>query len=569
MRRLLTVLMLTMAASVARGQDLGPADYYFTWQQADAAHADQRFDEARDLWTRLTEVTPDNVMLWLRLAETYVALGQFNEALRAGIRAYELGLPSPAHRTAYRIAAGFGGVGQVDSAQVWLERALASRFSRRASIRGDAAFVGLRTRPEFARLAGLAPPGLTRDEGWRYDVDFLVGEIRRLRGHLGGRPLPTAIFDTAERLKQDIPTLSDDQIALELIHIVALIGDGHSWLSNTGATPAPDAVVTVNARTLPVQFWLFDDGLFVIDAAEGFEQWIGSRVARLGDLTVEEALSRIAPYIPRDNEQGLKWMGVVVYLPRLLVLQGIGATDNPMSARLVLEDRDGGTHEVTLEGGEHRLSRTLSAQEDSLHPAPLHLQQRDRFYWATEVPEHQAVYFQFNAVRNLGAGLPSIAEFADSLRQLLERSGATNLVVDVRHNGGGNNTLLRPLVRAMVWFEMASPEHQIYVITSRETFSAAQNLVNRIERMADPIVVGEPSSSKPNFVGESSSVTLPYSGLKSSLSNRYWQDSDDGDDRAWIAPLIPVTMSSDDYFANRDPVIEAIWEVIARKRSGV
>ena len=563
-RLAIAAVVAVMAAGTARGQQLSPADYYFALLDAQAAQAEGRFQEAQALWTRLAEVTPDNATLWLRLAETRVALGRSGEALVAGARAYELGLPMPANRVAYRIAAGYSGAGQVDSARAWLERALATRYSRRESIQRDNAFAALRAQPDFAAIAGIAPAGLTRDDGWRYDVAFLVMEIRRLRGHLGGRPLPQALFTAAEALNADIPHLTDDQIALGLIHIVALIGDGHSWLSNTGATPAEGAAVEVNTRILPVQFWLFEDGMYIIDAAEAERRWIGSRVVRIGDLSVDEVVSRLTPYVPRDNAQGVKWMGVVVYLPRLFVLQGIGATDDPRSARLVLEDRAGQRHEVTLEGGEHRLSRTLMAREDAQNQ-PLHLRHRDRFYWAAEVPGRDAVYFQFNAVQN-AAESASIAQFADTLRQLLETSRASNLVVDVRHNGGGNNTLVRPLLRTMVWFEMASPEHQIYVITGRETFSAAQNFVNRIERLANPIVVGEPSSSKPNFVGESSSLTLPYSGLKGSLSNRYWQDSDDGDDRAWIAPHIPVTMTADDYFGNRDPVIEAIWEVIARKR---
>jgi len=562
-RLTIAVAVAIGTAGAARAQDVSPSDYYFAWQDARAAQADGRFDEAQALWTELAQATPNNVTLWLRLAETHVALGQLAEALHAGTRAYELGLPAPASRIAYRIAAGYGGAGQLDSARAWLERALAARYSRRESIRHDNAFAGLRSQPDFDALAGVAPAGLTRVDGWRYDVDFLVMEIRRLRGHLGGRPLPEAIFSTAETLKENVPRLSDDQITLELMHIVSLIGDGHSWLSNTGSTPADSTAIAVNQRTLPVQFWLFDDGLFIIDAAETDSQWIGSRVVRLGDLPIDEALDRLAPYVPRDNAQGMKWMGVVVFLPRLLVLQGIGATDNPRSARLTLQDREGRTRDVMLEGGEHRLSRTLTARDHALNPPPLHLQRRDRFYWATSVPEHDAVYFQLNAVQNTRGG-PSIAQFADTLRHLLETTGAASLIVDVRHNGGGNNTLLRPLVRAMVWFEMASPDHQIYLITGRETFSAAQNFVNRVERMANPIIVGEPSSSKPNFVGESSSLTLPYSGLNGSLSNRYWQDADDGDNRAWIAPQVPVTMTSDDYFTNRDPVIEAIWEVIAR-----
>jgi hypothetical protein len=50
---------------------------------------------------------------------------------------------------------------------------------------------------------------------------------------------------------------------------------------------------------------------------------------------------------------------------------------------------------------------------------------------------------------------------------------------------------------------------------------------------------------------------LPYSGIMGSLASRYFQDSDPLDDRVWIAPDIPITLSSQDYFAGRDPVLTA------------
>jgi hypothetical protein len=54
---------------------------------------------------------------------------------------------------------------------------------------------------------------------------------------------------------------------------------------------------------------------------------------------------------------------------------------------------------------------------------------------------------------------------------------------------------------------------------------------------------------------------LPYSGLEMTISTRYHQ-TDDQDQRTWIAPKIPVDLSSADYFANRDPVLDAVREVI-------
>jgi len=56
---------------------------------------------------------------------------------------------------------------------------------------------------------------------------------------------------------------------------------------------------------------------------------------------------------------------------------------------------------------------------------------------------------------------------------------------------------------------------------------------------------------------------LPNSGWLLTISTRYHQ-TEDQDRRTWIAPKIPVELSSADYFANRDPVLDAVLEVINR-----
>lgn len=77
------------------------------------------------------------------------------------------------------------------------------------------------------------------------------------------------------------------------------------------------------------------------------------------------------------------------------------------------------------------------------------------------------------------------------------------------------------------------------------------------DRHTRAVFVGEPSSSKPNFVGEENQIALPWSGAIGSISNRY-HESIPGDTRVWIEPEIKVELSSKDYFANRDPVLEAV-----------
>jgi hypothetical protein len=176
------------------------------------------------------------------------------------------------------------------------------------------------------------------------------------------------------------------------------------------------------------------------------------------------------------------------------------------------------------------------------------------------VTEAEAVYFQYNQVQNMDG--VTIDMFADSLVATLRRTGARNLIVDVRRNSGGNGFLNRPLVNALVHFETDAPDHRIYGIAGRNTFSAAQNFINVVEGMTDAIFVGEPTGSRPNMIGESTTVILPYSGLRTSISSRLFQDSHAHDDRVWIPPDVPVTMTSTDYFENRDPVLDAVFELI-------
>jgi len=78
--------------------------------------------------------------------------------------------------------------------------------------------------------------------------------------------------------------------------------------------------------------------------------------------------------------------------------------------------------------------------------------------------------------------------------------------------------------------------------------------------------VGEPTGSRPNFVGEGNPIILPYTGLGANASSRYWQDSVSEDMRVWIAPDLEADMTSDDYRANRDPALAAILELLKTRQ---
>jgi hypothetical protein len=108
-----------------------------------------------------------------------------------------------------------------------------------------------------------------------------------------------------------------------------------------------------------------------------------------------------------------------------------------------------------------------------------------------ELPDADAVYVQYNQVGNERGN--TVAAFADTLLATLERTHSTSVIVDVRRNGGGNNFPNWPLVRALIRFESGASDRRIFVLAGRHTFSAAQNFVNRVERLTDAVFVGEPT----------------------------------------------------------------------------
>jgi hypothetical protein len=95
------------------------------------------------------------------------------------------------------------------------------------------------------------------------------------------------------------------------------------------------------------------------------------------------------------------------------------------------------------------------------------------------------------------------------------------------------------------------------VLIGRETFSAAQMLVNDFEHSSNAIFVGEPTGGSPSGYGDSRKFKLPNSGLTVRASTIYWRDMDSDEKRPATIPHLPVALTAKDYFSGKDPVLDA------------
>jgi hypothetical protein len=533
------------------------SDSFIYFQQYQEA---QRFYEARDfakaipLYERLTAKNPQDGENWLRLANSRYYAREYRAAIEAYQKANELGFGF-LQNNYYSIAACYALLGDKDNATLWLEKALnEQRIENRSYLLEDEDFKSLRSDPRFRQLAGLLPERkFSREEGWRYDLDFLMSEVRRLNAVYSARPLPANIQQAAENLRARIPNLSDAQVYVEMQRLLAMLGHGHNgfwaWIPNE----------RIKLTQLPLTLYFFPEGLYVIDAEGSYKHLIGSRIVKFGNKSTDEVVQAIRTVVDRENEMEILWRGPE-YIRMPQVLHALGLTDSPDKITLTLENRTGETiTEETIPVAIKRRRKLFPSQIGNVSQPPLYLSNVEDSYWFKHLPEDKTLYLQFNQVADKRD--ESLSQFALRLRRFLNENEVDNLIIDLRHNNGGNTYLYPELLKTIIAFD-AREGKKLYALIGRNTYSAAQNFAVDLERMTNAVFVGEPSGGKPNTHGDESHVILPYSGLHAGLSAVYWQLSSPRDSRLWIAPTIPVSLTAEDYFANRDPVMEIITKLI-------
>src|SRR5688500_18760358 len=103
-------------------------------------------------------------------------------------------------------------------------------------------------------ISGQTPRSET--QMWREDLAFMAREMEATHKNLF-HTMTRQQFDAAiKKLDASIPNLQRHEIIVEMMKIVAMVGDGHS-----NVYPTRDSKIAF--RSLPVQLYLFSDGMFI------------------------------------------------------------------------------------------------------------------------------------------------------------------------------------------------------------------------------------------------------------------------------------------------------------------
>jgi hypothetical protein len=366
------------------------------------------------------------------------------------------------------------------------------------------------------------------------------------------RSISRARFEAeVNELAARAPTISRDELLVGVLRIIASLGprNGH-----TGLFPGDPG----NARPLhlyPIRLYRFADGVFVVDAED--RGLVGRRLVAVDGMPVERVFELVDPLVPHDNAWNTRGMAPH-YALTAEVLHGLGIVDTAGPAAFSFERAGGARTDVSL-------TPILGPQyagefADPLHghypsvlpsaPRPLYLANSGKPLWVTTLAGGRAVYVGFNAV---SAPAPTVLR---RTRRLALAARTRRVIVDVRLNGGGDNTTYGPLVDLFA-SKQVNGRGKLCLLVGRATFSAAANFAAEIDRDTGAVIVGEPTGGGVETYGDTVPVLLPSLGWYVYVASRYHERKrGPNDHRLAVAPDVRVDLTSAQYFAGQDPVLD-------------
>lgn len=378
---------------------------------------------------------------------------------------------------------------------------------------------------------------------WQQDLHYLATELPGL--HLNAfHTIDKKLFDNqVARLDSAIPNLNEDEIEVGFQQLVAMIGDDH-----TEFVPG----FSFATSKVPLKLYWLSDGLFVIGAGEACDQALGARVVSIGSLTVDSAFDAVCTLIPSDCPS---WQ--IHRSAKLLVetgkLRGLGIIENTDSVRFVLETEDGDTIVCDLSRESRKGNRKFRQLPEEL---PLFRTHSSTEFWSEYFKDISALYLKYNSFIN-----PiSFPRFSDKFWQMVEDSSVGYVIVDFRGNGGGLSSCFDSFFESILDHTNINRKNHLYVLVDRGTFSSASMYAATMRRETKAILVGEEMGGCLNGYGDVRSFKLPNSGAKIRYSVKYVEDWPDS-----LPPFkidIPITPSSVEYFAGKDPVLDSITKLI-------
>ncbi len=420
--------------------------------------------------------------------------------------------------------------------------------------------------PELLKVAN---SGMLSKEQAEFDIDALIYGLSQVHPDIFSVCKQEDLLSAVNHAKASLPdSVNLMQLYQVAAPIVAMIGDGH-----TNLVFPSNRVFTKDLKRFPVYVDVLTDSSVICSSSLDSIIRRGDKILSINNIGVDSIITAMMPFVSGERSH-LKLSRIDTLFPSLFQM-------------LFSSDK----YDVTYQpkGTNNALTYTF--------PATTWEEIKKRCPSTKSEKKNDAYSYSVNSKNNVAvmdfrefADNERMEHFADSMFTDLANRKISNLIIDIRNNGGGVSTVgdvllmylspepfiqmdkalvrISPLtikligddgIEPMFVFQEADSTHYIkprsieegrytgnvYLLTSNKTFSAAGSFAWTFKECGMGKVIGEETGGMNVCYGDIVMYTLPISKLRSSISlKRFWQFRANENDIHGTIPDIEVPASN-------------------------
>ena len=399
-----------------------------------------------------------------------------------------------------------------------------------------------------------------RNEAWKQDLNHFQDNYYKVCKSF---PIDSIYKSNQiiDSIKENIDFFSDNKIKLLISHCVSMADDAHT------------AVYFRNFRRIPLRLYLFDDGLYVIKAKKGFEQFLGKKVVSICDKSIDELIETL-DYYKSGNKSWIENLSpYFLASPDFFEAANLSSTSDSVKYEFIDTEDSFSRYFYPIENGDQSdefsswrdLSPVSTIKTDTVDwkhllnglPLPRYLSYLNDEYHVAYIDTLSTMYIQINTSNNSEG-------FNQSIKNCFDSNVVQHLIIDLRFNSGGDYTKLAS-------FSKTIPEKingKIYIITGKATFSAGICVAARLKYFSKDRaeIIGQNSGDRLQFWAEGKQFSLPNSKIMARAVNGFHDWKDDkfylfkthwinlffGVAAKDLTPDIPVQFTFNDYYKGID-----------------
>lgn len=383
--------------------------------------------------------------------------------------------------------------------------------------------------------------GGSRNEKWTKDLNYLAEALPNKHPNIFFKMDKDEFYNDIDCLKNNIDTMTDEEITVEIYKIIAKVSDPHT------------KVYRDYEKRFPVQFYYFGNDMYLIHTSDEYEKVINCKLKAVNGIKVDEIKRRLNPLVSQVNESKIKNTSPS-FLARPDILKGLHIIEDEDSAIFTLENNDGSDIELDVKSVIPE-EGTINTDDNYDESNPLYRQHSDLNYWYKYLDNDKLLYFKYNSCTDHDKKVGDLDSVIDEMNEYIDQNKVDKVVIDIRDNSGGRDNCLHSFIDKISQSKLNNPD-KFFVIVGKATFSAPIIDACLIRQTTNATFLGEPTSGSPRHYGATRSFELPNSKLHISHSTLFVDMFDDYNESFIPDKNIEVTI--DDYKEKRDPIIEYI-----------